>query len=58
LEILLQGASNEEKISENTAGFGLGLFISNKIAEKLSKSKVNLRIGISWESKVLKVNIF
>lgn len=37
--LLSNGASIGGKISEKTAGFGLGLFISNKIAEQLANLK-------------------
>lgn len=41
-----------ESVSKNTAGFGLGLFISNKIAEILGNQKRRDGGGIHWKSKV------
>lgn len=35
-QLMLTQVKSIEKISPNTAGFGIGLFISNKIAENLS----------------------
>ena len=43
---MLTGVKSIEKISPNTAGFGIGLFISNKIAENLSQLKYSQGGGV------------
>jgi len=45
-----------EKISDKTAGFGLGLFISNKISESLSNLKREDGGGIHWEENVILIS--
>ena len=42
--------SGENDISKNTAGYGIGLFISNLLAESLSKLKRSYGGGIQFES--------
>jgi hypothetical protein len=37
--LLTLGAFEGDQISNKTAGFGIGLYISNKIAERLSELK-------------------
>lgn len=48
--LLLSGVPARQKISSNTAGFGLGLFISNKIAEVLSQKRFEKGGGLRFES--------
>ena len=36
LNDFLNNEGGDQEISKNTAGYGLGLFISNKLAESLS----------------------
>ncbi|CAD8213959.1 unnamed protein product [Paramecium octaurelia] len=52
LTLLLQsGVPSIQKISKNTAGFGLGLFISNKIAEALSQQRFEKGGGLRFETQ-------
>ncbi|CAK85537.1 unnamed protein product (macronuclear) [Paramecium tetraurelia] len=52
LVLLLQsGVPSISKISKNTAGFGLGLFISNKIAEALSQQRYEKGGGLRFETQ-------
>ncbi|CAD8083208.1 unnamed protein product [Paramecium sonneborni] len=52
LTLLLQsGVPSIQKISKNTAGFGLGLFISNKIAEALSQQRYEKGGGLRFETQ-------
>ncbi|CAD8089112.1 unnamed protein product [Paramecium sonneborni] len=49
--LLQQGVPSISKISKNTAGFGLGLFISNKIAETLSQQRYEKGGGLRFETQ-------
>ncbi|CAD8077187.1 unnamed protein product [Paramecium primaurelia] len=49
--LLQQGVPSIQKISKNTAGFGLGLFISNKIAEALSQQRFEKGGGLRFETQ-------
>jgi signal transduction histidine kinase len=49
-QLLTTGVKSSEKISSNTAGFGIGLYISNKIAENLSKIRYDAGGGIQFET--------
>ncbi|CAD8092885.1 unnamed protein product [Paramecium sonneborni] len=50
VQLLQQGVPSISKISKNTAGFGLGLFISNKIAEALSQQRYEKGGGLRFET--------
>ena len=44
-QFLNKDFNNDAEISKNSSGFGMGLFISNLLAEKLMKSKRAYGIG-------------
>ncbi|CAK63833.1 unnamed protein product (macronuclear) [Paramecium tetraurelia] len=50
-QLLSSGIPQSARISQNTAGFGLGLYISNKIAEVLSQTRYEKGGGLRFESK-------
>lgn len=51
-ELLALGITQTKNVSKNSVGFGLGLFISNKIAEQLSRRRRDNGGGIHFKSKV------
>ncbi|CAD8205135.1 unnamed protein product [Paramecium pentaurelia] len=50
-QLLSSGIPQSARISQNTVGFGLGLYISNKIAEVLSQTRYDKGGGLRFESK-------
>ncbi|CAD8109772.1 unnamed protein product [Paramecium primaurelia] len=50
-QLLSSGIPQSVRISQNTVGFGLGLYISNKIAEVLSQTRYDKGGGLRFESK-------